>query len=250
MNLDIGRAFTFVTEDPKGINKVLIGGGIAIATVIAIITIVGWIPLALLIIGYNIQLARNVIAGEQYPLPEWENWGERIVDGLKGWLVGFVYALPATILSGIFSVPQYITQFRETITGETTSGGTAAAVGGLSSLGGCLAWLFGLVLSMFAAAAIGRYAATNSLGEAFQVGAVFTTVRQNIGTYLVIALFASIVLNFVAAIGLIAFCIGVFFTAFYSQLVLYHLYGQAQRAAQGASMQPAYGDPYGGQRPF
>jgi hypothetical protein len=250
MNLDIGRAFTFFNEDPKGMNKILIGGGLAIATFLALFTVIGWIPLALILIGYGVQLTRNVIAGQQYPLPEWDNWGERLVDGFKGWLVGFVYSLPAAILQGIFTVPQYINQVR-TAMGDTTSDGAAIATSGLSSIGGCLAWIVGIIFSMFSAAAIGRYAATNSLGEAFQFGAVFNLFRQNIGNYVVIALFAGIVLNFIAALGLIAFCIGVFFTIFYSQVVLYHLYGQAYRSAAGVSMQPAYDNPYsGGQRPF
>lgn len=250
MNIDIGRAFTFVTEDPKGINKVLIGGGLAFLTLLAIITIIGWIPLALILIGYNIQLARNVIAGAQNPLPEWDNWGERIVDGFKGWLVGFVYGLPATIISGIFQAPSYVSRFRDSVSGTTTTGGAAAATSGLSALGSCLGFLLTIVFGMFVAAAVGRYAATSDLGQAFQIGAVFATVRQNVGTYLVISLMGTIVLAMVAALGLIAFCIGVFFTAFYSQLVLYHMYGQAHRATQGAAMQPAYGDPFGGQRPF
>jgi hypothetical protein len=249
MSLDIGRAFTFFNEDPRGMNKLLIGGGLAFATFLLLITIVGWIPLALILIGYFVQLTRNVINGQQYPLPEWDSWGERLIDGFKAWLVGFVYALPATILSGIFSFPQYINQFR-TAAGGNPSSGAEIATGGLTAVGSCLAWLAGFALSMFAAAAIGRYAATNSLGEAFQVGAVFNMVRQNIGTYLILALFASIVLNIVAALGLIAFCIGVFFTVFYSQLVLYHMYGQAYRTSTGTSMQPAYDSPYGGQRPF
>lgn len=249
MSLDIGRAFTFFNEDPNGVKKVLIGGGLAVATFLAIFTVVGWIPLALILIGYTVQLTRNVIAGQQYPLPEWDNWGERLVDGFKAWLVGFVYSLPAAILSGIFSVPQYVNQFRAAM-GDTPSDGAVFATGGLSSLGGCLAWIVGIIFSMFSAAAVGRYAATNSLGEAFQFGTVIGMVRQNIGTYAIVAVFAGIVLGLLTAVGLIALCIGVFFTYFYSQVVLYHLYGQAYRISTGGTMQPSYDNPYGQQRPF
>ena len=75
-------------------------------------------------------------------------------------------------------------------------------------------------------------------------------MRQNIGTYIVIALISSIVGSILAGIGLIACLIGVFFTAFYSSLVTYHLYGQAYRNTQGAPT--GYGQPpvYGEPRPF
>lgn len=52
MNLDIGKAFTFITDDQKWVAKLAIGGGLAIAWVLAIFTIVGWIPIGLILTGY------------------------------------------------------------------------------------------------------------------------------------------------------------------------------------------------------
>ena len=66
MNLDIGKAFTYVTEDPKWVSKVLIGGGLIIA---GFLTLVGWLFTLPVVGGYLILLLRNVIAGQPQPLP-------------------------------------------------------------------------------------------------------------------------------------------------------------------------------------
>ena len=188
--------------------------------------------------------------GSPTPLPEWDNWGERMIDGFKAWLIAFVYSLPATIIGGAFSIPAILSSFRDAANGANSSGATAAATG-LSYGGSCLAWIVGIIVGLFVPIAIGRYAATNSLGEAFQFGAMFNTLRQHFVTYLVITLLSGIVLAFIAGLGLIAICVGAGFTWFYSQLVLYHLYGQAQRQAQG-NVPSSYGQPpmYGEPRPF
>lgn len=245
MNLDIGRAFTFVSEDPNGVKKVLLGGVAVIAMFIGFFLL--FIPgliVAAIISGYLVLFCRNVINGEQYPLPEWTDFGARMSEGFKAIVVSLVYALPLIAVSVIFSVPQMIAS-------SSDSDGAAAAGAGISVLGTCIRFLLQIATAIVLPAAIGRFAAAGGdIGAGLQFGAIFATVRQNIGTYIVIALMTSIVGGFVGALGLIACGIGVAFTGFYSQVMGYHLYGQAQRNAQGASMQPAYGDPYGGQRPF
>ncbi len=250
MNLDIGKAFTFFTDDPRWVAKLAIGGGLAIAWVLAFFTIVGWIPIGLILTGYLVQLARNVIMGSPTPLPEWEHWGERMIDGFKAWLIAFVYSLPATIIAAAFSFPAILSSIRDSARGVNSSGATAAATG-LSYGGSCLAWIVGIIVGLFVPIAIGRYAATSNFGEAFQFGAIFNTLRQHFVTYLIITLLGGIVLSIITGLGFIAICIGVGFTWFYSQLVLYHLYGQAQRQAQG-NVPSGYGQPpmYGEPRPF
>ncbi|MGN6673984.1 MAG: DUF4013 domain-containing protein [Thermomicrobiales bacterium] len=240
MGLDIGKAFTFVTDDPKWVTKVLIGGGLFIATLVLLLTVIGWIFVAAIIAGYLIQLARNVINGEAQVLPEWDNWGVKMTDGFKVIVVGIVYALPTILISLVFTVPS-------TIMSASGSSGVQATGSLLGLLGGCLNFFVGIAVALVSPIALARYASTSNLTSAFQFGEVFGILRQNIGMYIIVALLTAIVLQLVAGIGLIACFVGVFFTGFYAEMVAFHLYDQAYRAAQGPSM--SFGTPAGA-RPF
>jgi hypothetical protein len=239
MNLDIGKAFTFATEDPKWITKILIGGGLILA---GVITLIGWIFTGPVVLGYLVQLTRNVIAGNPQPLPEWDNWGERWVDGFKSWVVSIVYALPIIVVYAVFQLPALVLN-------ATSQNGATAAGTGLSLIGSCLNFFLGIAVAMIMPIAIARYASTSDIGSGLQFGAVFATLRQNIGMYVIIALLSSFGIGLLASLGLILCFVGVFFTAFYGTLVQYHLYGQAHRISQGAQS-GGYGQPYGQAQPF
>ncbi len=249
MNLDIGKSFTFVMEDPDWVKKVAIGGLLGIAMFVLIITVIGWIPIALILLGYVVQLCRNVIAGNARPLPEWDNWGERLVDGLKAFLVSFVYSLPAAIISGAFQLPSIMASISNSATNSTPNSGVMAAVSGIGLVGSCVSWLVSILTALILPIAMGRYAATSDIGAAFQFSAIVNTFRQNASTYVVIALLTAFALPLIAGLGLIVVCIGVAFTAFYTQLVTYHLYGQAHRQAEGLN-QPGYGQQNQEARPY
>ncbi len=72
--MDIGRAFTFVGDDPKWVQKLLIGGGLFLLGYLTSIILIG-IPIFLIVLGYLVQVTRNVIGGQDRPLPEWNDWG-------------------------------------------------------------------------------------------------------------------------------------------------------------------------------
>lgn len=249
MNLDIGKAFTFVGEDPNWLTKVGIGGAMFLLAYLASFTIIGGIVVGAIILGYLMVFLRNVIAGYPQPLPEWTDWGTRMADGFKAMVVTIVYGLPAIIVFAIFLVPSILLS----VTGNR---GAGAVGSGLFCLGIVLFIVTVLLSSLLMPIAICRYAATGDLGAAFKVGEVVAEFRQNLSQYLIIALISAFAVPFIAGLGGIACGIGALFTSFYAYLVLYHLYGQTHRAAQGM-MQPSYGSPYGGgtppyggQRPF
>lgn len=239
MNLDIGKAFTFVTEDPKWITKILIGGGLILA---GFVTIVGWLFTLPVVGGYMVMTARNVINGNPQPLPEWDDFGNKWIEGFKAWVVGLVYSIPAIIISLIFTLPS-------TFLGSSDNSGAVAAGSLISIVGSCLNFLLSIAVAIVLPAAMGRFAVTSDIGNALKVGEVFATVRQNIGMYVVIALISSFLVPLIAGLGIIACFIGAAFTGFYAYLMVYHLYGQAYRTTQGADL--SYGQPqYGQPRPF
>jgi len=227
--MDIGKAFTFVGDDPKWVSKLAIGGGLVLAMTLLIFTVVGWLfPLAI-IFGYLMQVTRNVIAGEQRTLPEWENWGLLMSDGFKAFGVVLILALPILLVGLLTSVPAAVL--------NATSGGEGSAAGvGLSLLGllgACLLIPLSVLYALLFPIALGRYAATGNIGASLRFGELFSILRGNFVNYLLIFLLTGFVTGTIAQLGVIACVIGVFFTIFYAYLVNHHLYGQAYAKAVG-----------------
>lgn len=231
--MDIGKAFSFVGDDPRWVNKILIGGGLVFAGYLASITVIGGIVIFAILLGYYLQLVRNVIDNQPRPLPEWENWGELLSDGLKSFVVILALSLPILLVLLVTYLPGVVLS-------ATSETGTSGVGSGLILLGACLLLPLSLLLALVQPIAIGRYAMTRNIGQALNLGAIFATLRANFVTYLTVMLL-SIATGFVGGLGLLACGLGLPFTLFYAQLVNYHLYGQAHRQTQGAL--PGYGQP-------
>src|ERR1700756_5008409 len=97
---DFLKPLTFVFDDPRWLQKVLIGGLFVIASFI----LIG----VFFIFGYLARLARNVIRGDQHPLPEWDDLGEYFSEGVKLFVVGLLYAIPVVIVAAVIVVPMAI----------------------------------------------------------------------------------------------------------------------------------------------
>lgn len=83
---------TFPFRDAKWKEKMLIGSVIAFASFM-----VPFIP-QLLLTGYGVQMARRMVLENAEPhLPEWDDWGTLLMDGLRVGLVRLVYLLPVFV---------------------------------------------------------------------------------------------------------------------------------------------------------
>ena len=207
--MDIGRAFSFVFQDPRWVTKVLIGA------LMVVIPVFGWFTLA----GYAARILRQVAtSGTDLPLPEWDSLGDLFVAGFKVAAATFVWGLPVSLLGFALG-------------GLAESGGSAA-------LANCLTLPLGLVVAFVSPAVAARVAVTGSFGEGLQVGQIFALVRRNPADYLIVAVM-SFVASLVAVFGLLLFCVGVLATLFYAYLVIFHLYGQAYwRSTAGTATPP------------
>ena len=85
--MDFEKAFTYISEDEAWLKKLLVG---------AILGAVPFVNFA--IFGYQAQIARNVAAGEKRPLPDWGDFGQFFMDGLRLMGAFFVYSLPMILL--------------------------------------------------------------------------------------------------------------------------------------------------------
>lgn len=223
--MDIGKSFTFVFEDEQWIVKILIGAailllGVLFSWLLLIPLILAWALLG----GYAVEIVRRVLRGELDSLPEWDNWGVLLVDGLKVVVIGIIYALPLIILSLCLGVP--IGAFSENAPGASSW---------LSACLSCVALLYAIAISLVYPAAVAFYAAEGDMAAAFRFGDVFGFVRDNIATYLVTFLM-SWVASLIGNLGSLVCGIGWLVTMPYSVMVIGHLYGQAYVEAKG---QPA-----------
>jgi len=224
--MDIGKSFTFVFEDENWLTKVLIMAAILFLGIFfSWLLLIPAIVAAALINGYMVEIIRNVLRGQLDELPEWDNWGELIIDGLKVIAIQVVYAVPAIIVSLCLSIA---------VTAAGNNGEGFAVF--LSVVMGCLILLWAIVISILLPAATAIFAATNDLEAAFHFGEVFALVRNNLSTYL-ITFIMSWVASFIGGLGSIVCGVGVFFTGPYGYMVTGHLYGQAYRMSTARQSQ-------------
>ncbi len=223
--MDFGKSFTFVFDDPDWLKKVGIAG------VLMLIPFVG----QLLVAGWALETTRRVIRRDETPLAGWTDIGDILVKGLQVLVIGFAYALPIILVSGCAGgLSGWLSE-----SGDDTMASVAVVVSLCLS---CLAILYGIFLALVVPAAMGNFAAKEQLGAAFRFGEVIGLVRAAPGPY-ILAFLGSIVVGFIASLGVILCVIGVLFTSAYAMVVNGHLQGQAYNAAieaQGAQVEAAF----------
>ncbi|MDQ2053917.1 MULTISPECIES: DUF4013 domain-containing protein [Halobellus] len=215
----IQDSLQYLRNDENWVTTVLIGGILSLLGVLIVPT--------LLVLGYLVRVVRGTMHGEEQP-PVFDEWGDLFTDGLKAFVVVFVYGLIPGIIAavvvggGIFSF-------------VVGGGSDSAGLVGLGMAGILLGSLLALVLSLLAAyvvpAAISNLAQTDQLGSAFSISELRPVLTS--GTYatawvygfaLIIA--ASLVagaLNVIPLLGLLAGG----FLGFYAAVSAYYLIGQA-----------------------
>jgi hypothetical protein len=221
--MDIGSAFSFVFDDQDWIKKVAIGGGIILAGLILTPILVG-LALFLPVGGYMLETLKNVRDGRPTPLPEWTDFGALFSKGLMVFVIYLVYNIPSIILSCAGAGVGFAVESPD------VDPDLAASLGIVSVCLSCVQIIVSLLGNALVPAALIRYAASDSLGSAFQFGEMFNFIKNNIGDYIIVILL-SWVAGIVGALGLILCLIGVFFTTFWSNLVTANLYGQLARKA-------------------
>jgi hypothetical protein len=190
--MNIQRAFTFITDDPAWVTKLAILIGI---TFIAPFLL--GIPY-FLVIGYSLQVAINTRKGVDNVLPEWDEWGQKFMDGLFITAARVMYTLPIWLLLCLYLV------FGGLL--GSASGGSDALIAALIS--GAVVLLCLIFVMLFALVFINpglfiEYIRADNPSAMFKVGAVLGTVRDNIGDIsimLVAIIGASLVIGFVGGL--------------------------------------------------
>ena len=214
-SFDFAKPFTYVFEDPEWLQKILIGGLFYLAGFL----IVGWF----FIFGYVAKLARNVIAGLERPLPDWENLGDYFNEGLRLFGVAVVYIVPLVFLAIGMMFPAMIADAIDD-EGVRRMGGLMAGCMSCVFVPLTFAMIFFLPASMLFAAVERRF------GAAFEFRRIWPFIKQNIGNY-VLAIVVYLVARTIGGVGVFLLCIGVIFTGFWSFLITAHGFAQVYRLA-------------------
>ncbi len=210
--MDLGRAFGYVTEDERWLSKTLYGG---VVYILGSFIIVG----PIIFLGYMAELTRNILRGSARPLPEWDNWGQKLTDGFKMVVISIVYYLPLIVLGCI------IAGLAAAIGASSDSGDVQGAASGLIACLQILVNLLQFVLIPFVLAGWARFIQTGDLAAALRIGDVFGMVRQQPGAWIILMLI-QLLCGIVGGLGFIALCVGIFISYPYSQFVFAHAMAQ------------------------
>lgn len=219
--MDYAKSFTFVFDDPRWVTKIAIGAAVVLVSTLLSIVLVGVLGF-LILAGYAIRLLQNVRDGVEFPLPEWDDWGNDFMRGLKYVVVGLIWAIPMLI----FTIPLVIG-------GIIADGRGAAEFMGASILfcGSCLMILYGLFLALAAPGFTIAYATDEQITSGLQFTEIWNWTQANIGQVIVavlVILVAQLVFGLVGAI-LVVCLVGPALATLATSIYQHHIYGQLAR---------------------
>jgi len=219
--MNIGRSFTYITEDQDWIKKVLIAG------LISLIPVVG----QFYIMGYVLEVLRNVIAGREIPLPDaTADFGDKLVKGLLLAAITFIYGLPIMLISGCSGIGNSI------LANSVQDSDTFSII--MTVFGGCfglIALVYGTAVGLLTPFIWSIFAETGQFGDAFKLNRIWAMFRSNIGQAIIVFLVSSLVGFVAGAVGFVLCIIGLAFTTLYAQLVAAFLYGSLYRQAKSVT---------------
>ena len=234
--MDIGRALTYFSDDDRWVEKTAIGTGLLLISSLLLVALIGILGYFILF-GYLVRLIQNVRDDAHPVLPEWDQWGDDLVRGVKLAAVYLVWALPIILVSvPLFIIGVVISEnmpYRDDDIG---------AIFGVCAL--CLQFLFGIAYAVFQPGLTIAYARNETISDGLQVSEIWDWTRDNIGNVVIVAILTVIagliIMTVGSIVGLILCIIGTVVTVPLSQLIVYyfqgHLYGQLARiAGEGAT---------------
>ncbi len=215
---NVGEAFGYVFKDARWPAKV----GMGALFLLLSFFLVG-IPFML---GYMVWITRNVIRREPYPLPEWTNFGEMFITGLK--LIGcyLIYLVPFWI---IVLVPFFLLFFSFIMSAYWQGIPFLVIFYALAIVGS-------ICYSVFWPSIYLRFAMTDRIGETFSVKELWKFTRKNI--YIVIlTMLLCYVAGMIAGAGSLIIFVGIFFTYPYAMMIAANLMGKLQLQAMADDVQ-------------
>jgi len=196
--MDVGNVMTDSLKYPSSNwKKVLILGVMILFSFLII-------PL-FIVLGYFIRVLKASLAGLE-DLPEFDEWVDMIVDGIKVLLVGIVYSLPAIVIMVVSMIAIWgslssITAIQSTGMSPTTALGMFTGIG---FIGMIVAILYMIIITPILYIAIANMAYNEELGAAFRVSEIFGLISQigwvDLIVWYVVVILIGFVVSFIGGI--------------------------------------------------
>jgi hypothetical protein len=175
MGIDVRGALTTVTSDPDVKTKIEVGIFVVAAPVVGIAAV-----------GYQVQLARQVAAGEAAALPAWDALGQLFRQGFRLALARLLYELPARLIvlaallwgvRGLWLAAQ---------AAEVLWPGPLLQALRVFGLGGLAAGLYNLVYGFLSPALLAQYARHGTLRACFDLRGMARLIARQPRAYLTV----------------------------------------------------------------
>jgi len=240
---NLKKIFNYQFEDENWKKKLAIAGGLTLASFI--IPIVPILALS----GYMMKIIKQIVEGDGQPsLPEWEDWGNLILNGLKLTAQAFVFTLPlilAFIIGyGSMFLPLILTEIAAE-SGDAGAEGLGVIITMLGMGGGYfmfgLVTLLSVVMWFFQTVIIGHVAVTEQFSAAFRFREWWRILRANTGEFLLAFVFVfglTMLFSYVYyffAMTIVLICLLPFLlsaVSAYMMTVIAPLYGQVYRTSR------------------
>ena len=188
--MNINKAFSFPFEDKQWISKLGLGA------------VIGMVPiLNFAWNGYLVGILRNVVNGEAEPLPNWDNFEKKFMDGLILFAAGLVYSLPILI---VVCLPMLFMGISGMLSGNSDLQDLGQVVGGIGSvLFFCLMCgfiFYGVFLSIVYPAILVLFAREGTFASCFKFREVIDLISKNSGPF-----FTAWGVSLLAALGAVRF---------------------------------------------
>lgn len=210
--VDAVAALKAVTDDPRWIAKLVVGSLVLLAGTLLI-----GLPL---VVAYSLRVTRHASEGRP-GLPEWDDWGGLVAEGLRAIAVWLVHYVP---LGLAVAVP---------ILALGAAGARwPDADGDLASLVIIAltvpAWLVLMAFAAYVNATLVRVTVLDRFAAAFEVGENVLFLTRNLVNWL-LALVVLLAASVVGQIGPCLCCVGILPVTFWGQCAFHHAMGQVAR---------------------
>ncbi|MCB9110417.1 MAG: DUF4013 domain-containing protein [Anaerolineales bacterium] len=175
---DLKEIFYFPFKDEESRKYLLIGALISLSAFI--IPVLPYIVL----VGYSIQIARQVFRYESPHMLPWDNWNEMLQDGLKVFGIRLIYSLPLIILVLPIMIGSFVIPFLTANSSSPESDPFFIAFMGIFALTMCIMIPISIAAAFIIPAVEMHVIETNDFAAGFRFREWWDIFRANISGFI------------------------------------------------------------------